>query len=198
MRRASIVGIALASLGLGLVGCASDQARYVYQDRESGVIAIPRNTPKTMAHAEALMEKHFPGQNYEVVRTVEVDTGGSRSTYEDNNSKVEASPRLHHQAFAAVKFNREIDRKQAESLKIAECRVIYHKRLPTGGTGLAFSESPEYTPKVYSDAVAEGLLGIVKKTTNLANNSPPKTKDDAVITTAGPIDPPAPPKLGGK
>jgi hypothetical protein len=66
MERARIVGIALCGLGIGLTGCASDQARYVYQDRESGVVAIPKNTPKMMAYAEALMERHFPGKNYDI------------------------------------------------------------------------------------------------------------------------------------
>ena len=45
-----------------------------------------------MAYAEALMEKHFPGKNYEVVRTVEVETGGSRSTYESDTTNAEARP----------------------------------------------------------------------------------------------------------
>ena len=93
MERVRIAGIALFALALGLVGCASDQARYVYQDRESGVIAIPRNTPKMMAAAEVLMEKHFPGKNYDVVRTVEVETGGSRATYQSDATSAEDQPR---------------------------------------------------------------------------------------------------------
>jgi hypothetical protein len=36
------------------------------------------------------MEKHFPGKNYDVVRAVEVETGGSRSTYEADTTNAEA------------------------------------------------------------------------------------------------------------
>jgi hypothetical protein len=38
------------------------------------------------------MEKHFPGKNYDVVRTVEVETGGSRSIYEADTTSAEARP----------------------------------------------------------------------------------------------------------
>jgi hypothetical protein len=197
MERPRIVGIVLYGLALGLMGCASDQARYVYQDRESGVIAIPRNTPKMMVYAEALMEKHFPDKNYDVVRTVEVETGGSRSTYESDVTDAATTP-LRSGVLSAVKFRHERDRKQAESTKLSECRIVYHKHFPGGRAGLAFAESPEYTPKVYSDAVAEDLLGVTKKTTQLAKARTKNTKDDAVQPTAGPIKALSPPNLGGK
>ncbi len=197
MEPARFVRIALCGLGLGLMGCASDQARYVYQDRESGVIAIPRNTPKMMANAEALMERHFPGKNYEVVRTVEVETGGSRSTYQSDTTNAETTP-LRSGVLSAFKLSHGRDRKQAESTKLNEARVVYHKRLPGGETGLAFAQSPEYTPLVYSDEVAENLLGVHKKTTQLAKTHSSNHKDDAVIPTAGPIKAPSPPGLGGK
>lgn len=197
MERARFVGLALYGLGLGLIGCASDQARYVYQDHESGVIAIPRNTPKMMVKAEALMEKHFPGRNYDVVRTVEVETGGSRSTYESDTTSVEATP-VRSRLLSASRLGHDRDRKQAESTKLTECRIIYHKRFPGGHTGLAFADAPDYTPKVYSDEVAENLLGAAKKTTQLAKASANKTKDSAVTPTAGPIKALSPPGLGGK
>jgi hypothetical protein len=197
MERARIiVGITLQWLALGLAGCAADQARYVYQDNESGVIAIPRNTPKTMAYAEVLMEKHFPGKNYEVVRTVEVETGGSRSTYQSDTTNAEATT-LRGGFLGSSRFGHDRDRKQAESTKLLESRIVYRKRAPEGHTSLAFAESPEYTPKVYSDLVAQDLLGIGKKTTQLARAHTKNGKDDAVIPTAGPIKPISPPTLGG-
>ena len=197
MERARIVRIALCGLGLGLTGCASDQARYVYQDRESGVIAIPKNTPKMMAYAEALMEKHFPGKNYEVVRTVEVETGGSRSTYEADTTNAEAKS-LPSRVFSASKLSHNRDRQQAESTKTIESRIVYHKRLPDGRPGLLeFADTPDYTPKVYTDEVAENLLGVAKKTTQIAKVRAKNSKDDAVIPTAGPIKALSPPKLGG-
>jgi hypothetical protein len=197
MKRVRNAGIALYGLALGVMGCASDQARYVYQDSESGVIAIPRNTPKMMAYAETLMEKHFPGKNYEVVRTVEVETGGSRSTYESDTTNAEATPG-HIGLLRAAKLRHDRDRKQAESTKLMEARIVYHQRVPDGHTGLAFAHSPDYTPKVYSDAVAEELLGIAKKETQLAKAGTPKSKDHAVVPAAGPIKAFSPPGMGGK
>ncbi len=76
--------------------------------------------------------------------------------------------------------------------------MIYHKHLSEGRTGLAFAQSPDYTPKVYSDAVAEDLLGAAKKSTQLAKSHTNRTKDATVIPTAGPIKPLSPPSLGGK
>jgi hypothetical protein len=197
MERARIVGIALYGLGIGLTGCASDQARYVYQDRESGVVAIPKNTPKMMAYAEALMERHFPGKNYDVVRTVEVETGGSRSTYEADTTNAEAGS-LQNRVLSASKLSHNRDRQQAESTKTVESRIVYHKRLPEGRTGLAFAESPDYTPKVYTDEVVENLLGVAKQTTQIAKARAKNSKDDGVIPTAGPIKALSPPSLGGK
>jgi hypothetical protein len=197
MERARFVGIALYVLGLGLTGCASDQARYVYQDSESGVIAIPRNTPKMMAYAETLMEKHFPGKNFEVVRTVEVETGGSKATYESDTTNAQTRP-LGSGVLSAFKLSHDRDRKQAESSKLMESRVIYHKQQPGGRAGLVFAHSPEYTPRLYSDSVAEELLGVTRKSTQLAKAHTNNHKDEAVIPTAGPIQPPSPPSLGGK
>ena len=62
-------------------GCATTQSvRYVYQDRNFGVIGMPENTnhwPTYYHHkAEKLMGEHFP-EGYEVVRAEEV-TEGSR------------------------------------------------------------------------------------------------------------------------
>ncbi len=197
MERVRIGQFVLCGLAFGLTGCVSGQARYVYQDGESGVIAIPKNTPKTMAHAETLMEKHFPGRNYEVVRTVEVETGGSRSTYQSDTTNAEATS-LRGGFLSSAKLGHNRDRKQAESTKLLEARIVYHKCVPTGQAGLAFAESPEYTPKVYSDAVAEELLGLGKKNTQLAKAHAKTSKDVAVMPTTGPIKPPSPPELGGK
>jgi hypothetical protein len=198
MKRSRISGFAFYVLGLGLTGCASEQARYVYQDRDSGVIAIPRNTPKLMAQAEALMEKHFPGKNYEVVRTVEVETGGSRATYESDSTNVEAAARR-NRILRESKISHDRDRQEAESTKLVESRIVYRKRLPAGRTGLAFAEAPEFTPKGYSDDVTEHLLGAARQTTELAKaNTPKTTKDKAVIPAAGVIKVLSPPSLGDK
>jgi len=81
---------------------------------------------------------------------------------------------------------------------LIESRIVYHKHFPGGQTGLAFAQSPDYTPLVYSDSVTEDLLGVTKKTTQLAKARTNNHKDDAVIPTAGPIKALSPPELGGK
>ena len=169
----------------------------MYQDHESGVIAIPRNTPKMMAYAEVLMEKHFPGKNYDIVRTVEVETGGSRATYRSDTTNAE-SKAIHSGVLSAFKLSHDRDRKEAESTKLLEARIVYHKHSAGGQTGLAFAPSPEFTPLVYSDSVAEELLGAPKKTTQLARAHPANHKDAAVVPAAGLIKPMSPPELGGK
>ena len=188
---------ALVATPLFVAGCASNQARYVYQDHESGVIAIPRNTPKQMAYAEVLMEKHFPGKNYDIVRTVEVETGGSRSTYRSDTTNAE-SKAIHSGVLSALKLSHGRDRKEAESTKLLESRIVYHKHSAGGQTLLAFAHLPEYTPLVYSDSVAEELLAIPKKTTQLAHAHAAPLKDKAVLPAAVDIKPMSPPELGGK
>jgi hypothetical protein len=197
MERVRVGGLVLYGLAFGLMGCASNQARYVYQDCESGVIAVPKNTPKMMACAEALMERHFPGMNYEVVRAVEVETGGSRSTYQSDTTNAEAKS-LRGGFLLSSKLGHDRDRKQAESMKLLESRIVYRRRNHTEHAGLAFAESPEYTPMVYSDAVTEDLLGPGKKTSQLAKVHANTSKDAAVMPAAGLIKPPSPPSLGGK
>jgi len=198
MERTRMVALmTLCGLGFCLTGCASDQARYVYQDHDSGVIAIPRNTPKMMAYAEVLMEKHFPGKNYDIVRTVEVETGGSRATYRSDTTSADAKP-LRSGVLSAFKLSHDRDRKEAESTKLFESRIVYHKHSAGGQSGLAFTQSPEFTPLVYSDSVAEELLGAAKKTTQLARTHAANHKDSAVVPAAGPIKPMSLPELGGK
>ena len=53
-------------------------ARYVYQDHDFGVVAIPMNTylgkVSFRNEAEELMARHFP-EGYEIVRAEEVNEG---------------------------------------------------------------------------------------------------------------------------
>src|SRR3954453_13878023 len=86
---------ALFALSLAAsAGCATtNSARYVYQDHESGVIALSQLNPRSMAHATALMEKHFPNKNYEIVRSVEIEEG-DRTVFESDQTKASFSPTL--------------------------------------------------------------------------------------------------------
>ena len=81
--RASVFHFAL--LAAFSSGCATTQSvRYVYQDKNFGVIGMPENTNRwpTYYHrkAEKMMAEHFP-EGFEIVRAEEV-TEGSR-TLED-------------------------------------------------------------------------------------------------------------------
>src|SRR5262245_11185068 len=70
------------SVAAHTAGCSTtNTARYVYQDHESGVVALSQLNPRSMAQATALMEKHFPNKNYEIVRCVEIEEG-DRTVYE--------------------------------------------------------------------------------------------------------------------
>ena len=62
-----------------LSGCAqTDGVRYVYQDRDFGVIGMPENTNHWptyyRTHGEKLMNTHFP-EGHEIVRAEEVIQG---------------------------------------------------------------------------------------------------------------------------
>jgi hypothetical protein len=75
MRSYPTLLLALPLMVTGM-GCAStEQARYVYQDREFGVVGIPANTDRWPNHyrtqADRLMQRHFP-EGHEIVRAEEV------------------------------------------------------------------------------------------------------------------------------
>ena len=73
-----------------LGGCAHPSAvRYVYQDRDFGVIGMPENTDRWPAHyrrqGETLMNAHFP-EGHEIVRAEEVIEGERTVKIEGANS----------------------------------------------------------------------------------------------------------------
>ncbi len=162
LRRWAVTGLSL--LGMG---CASSrEARYVYQDGDAGVIAIEQNTPKQMDQAVRLMEKHFPGKNYEVVRTVEVDEG-KRTLFESDKRSADLEPRLENTLFKTGKWHRDRDSTHSDQLTIRECRIIYRKKNALIPPSLAFATSPKYSPELYPDPIAremaEEKLALAKK-----------------------------------
>ena len=114
-------------------GCAStSDARYVYQDGEFGVVAIPRNTTDAPNHyreqAEALMAQHFP-QGYEIVRAEEV-VEGSRTLTVGKTGNTELTPQVTPHLLALLKVGASMSRSQADTLSLRECRIIYKKADP--------------------------------------------------------------------
>ncbi len=148
--RASVFWVAL--LAAITSGCATTQSvRYVYQDRNFGVIGMPENTnhwPTYYHHkAEKLMGEHFP-EGYEVVRAEEV-TEGSRTLKIDRSKTAEISPEVPAELVKIAKFGRTASRSQADVVKIKECRIVYRRTSPSKERG--FSSEVEVNPTRYLD-----------------------------------------------
>jgi len=149
MRAAGVMIVALAGLS---PGCATDQTvRYVYQDKEFGVVGMPENTDKWPTHyrrrAEKLMAKHFP-EGHEIVRAEEV-VQGSRTLKIEGSKTAEITPQIPAEILKIAKLGRSASRSQSDVVKIKECRIIYHRAAHAEATG--FSTDVEVTPARYLD-----------------------------------------------
>src|SRR5262249_52341266 len=97
-------------------GCeATKGVRYVYQERDFGVVALPENTNCWPAHyrrqAEKLMAAHFP-EGHEVVRAEEV-VEGSRTLKIEGSKTAELAPQLPKDLVKVAKLGRSASRSQA-------------------------------------------------------------------------------------
>jgi len=149
--------LVLAMVCLGLSGCGQPPvARYVYQDGEFGVVAIPVNTSLDEANyrgqAEALMARHFP-EGYEIVRAEEVNEG-ERTLDVGKKTELETDPSLRawDQMIKLGKLNRSTSFEEKEKLQLRECRIIYKRRSAQarGGHG-EFSALAALSPPFYVD-----------------------------------------------
>jgi hypothetical protein len=147
--------LVLGALGVGMPGCASpSDARYVYQDSQFGVVAIPRNTPQGREHyrqqAEALMAQHFP-EGYEVVRAEEV-VEGSRTLTVGKTGTTELAPQVSPQILAFLKVGGSMTRNQADTVSLTECRIIYKKAGPQSAASPGgFATDASLKPTCYLD-----------------------------------------------
>jgi hypothetical protein len=155
MRGKGLVGMVFWLVMVVMPGCASmSDARYVYQDGEFGVVAIPRNTPEGAEHyreqAEALMARHFP-QGYQIVRAEEV-VEGSRTLTVGTAGSTEVTPQVAPHLLAILKIGASVTRNQADTRALRECRIIYKKADPhePAGAGKFASESA-LNPTCYVD-----------------------------------------------
>jgi len=135
-----------------LSGCVqTDRVRYVYQDRDFGVIGMPENTDCWPTHyrrqGEKLMDAHF-SEGHEIVRAEEVIEGERTLKVEGSNS-AEVSPQISKSLLKVLKLGHSASRSEAETVKVKECRIIY-KRIgsaqPKGYAGAA-----TLTPTLYVD-----------------------------------------------
>jgi len=123
--------ISFATISIGLIsGCASDgSVRYVYQDKDFGVVGMPENTNRWPTHyrrrAEKLMDKQFP-DGHEIVRAEEVDAG-SRTLKVEGSKTAEISPQAPADFLSVAKFGRTASRSQSDITKIKECRIVYRR-----------------------------------------------------------------------
>jgi hypothetical protein len=149
MRATSIMIVVLGGLASG---CATDQnVRYVYQDKEFGVVGMPENTDKWPTHyrrrAEKLMAEHFP-EGHEIVRAEEVSQG-SRTLKIEGSSTAEITPQIPAEILKIAKVGRSASRSQADVVEIKECRIIYRRTAQTEASG--FSTDVEVSPARYLD-----------------------------------------------
>jgi hypothetical protein len=138
-----------------LAGCAQmHAARYVYQDGQFGVVGIPSDTcywpTFYRKQAEVLMAQHFP-EGYEIIRAEEV-VEGSRTLVRDNGAAAQVSPELPAALLKVASLGVTSDRKESDSVKIMECRIIYKKAdHRDGAKPSGFAAAPTLTPTYYVD-----------------------------------------------
>lgn len=150
MRPTHFALFVLPALCLGAGCAATGRARYVYQDGQFGVVGIPENTDRWPTHyrrqAEALMAAHFP-EGHQIVRAEEVVEGSRTLTLEGTHT-AELSPQLPTELLKIAKLGRTAARRQSDSLKIKECRIIYRR---TPAPSAPYADQPTLTPTRYVD-----------------------------------------------
>jgi hypothetical protein len=134
------------------MGCeATKGVRYVYQDRDFGVVALPENTDcwptRYRRQAEKLMAEHFPA-GHEIVRAEEV-VEGSRTLKIEGSKTAEVGPQLPQELIKVARLGRTVSRCQADTVKIKECRIVY-RRVSQAHDG-EFADRPTLTPTQYLD-----------------------------------------------
>jgi hypothetical protein len=155
MRGGSGLALVLWLVIVTVPGCATvSSARYVYQDGQFGVVAIPSNTPDGPQHyrdqAEALMARHFP-EGYEIVRAEEVPAG-SRTLTVGKTGTGELAPQVSPHVLALLRVGGSMTRSQADTVGLSECRIIYKKADPHSDVAPGgFAAEPSATPACYLD-----------------------------------------------
>jgi hypothetical protein len=189
--------IGLGLFVLSLPGCMKPiVARYVYQDHEFGVVAIPINTYLGKAsfrdEAEALMARHFP-DGYEIVRAEEVNEG-ERTLDVGRKTQIETEPNLTalNQMIKLGKLDQTTSFEQKDKIMVRECRIIY-KRKSAAAPGVPsgqFTAMTSLNPRFYIDpnemVRRENAEALAKKAELMAKNgnTAKKPSDPAVLKVA--------------
>ncbi len=149
--------ICLSVLLLPAAGCMKPiVARYVYQDNEFGVVAIPINTylgkVSFRDEAEALMARHFP-DGFEIVRAEEVNEG-ERTLDVGRKTQIETEPNVTalNQMIKLGKLDQTTSFEQKDKIMVRECRIIYkRKSLNSTISAGRFASTSSLNPRFYID-----------------------------------------------
>ena len=185
MRRS--IKLLLPAIGLGffmlsLQGCMRPiVVRYVYQDHEFGVVAIPMNTYLGKAsfrdEADALMARHFP-DGYEIVRAEEVNEG-ERTLDVGRKTQFETEPNFTalNQMIKLGKLDQTTSFEQKDKIMVRECRIIYKRKSATarGVPSGEFTALTSLNPRFYIDpnemVRRENSEALAKKAEMIAKNT---------------------------
>jgi hypothetical protein len=168
-------------------------ARYVYQDHDFGVVAIPMNTylgkMSFRDEAEALMARHFP-DGYEIVRAEEVNEG-ERTLDVGRKTQIETEPNFSalNQMIKLGKLDQTTSFEQKDKIMVRECRIIY-KRKAAGSlvsTG-QFAATSSINPRFYIDpnetVRRQNAEMIAKNAELMAKNAATAKKTDSEVLKA--------------
>jgi hypothetical protein len=192
-----VVAFGFALCALRLSGCVEPPvARYVYQDGEFGVVAIPVNTSLNRsnfrAQADELMARHFPA-GYEIVRAEEVNEG-ERTLDVGKKTELETDPSLRgwYQVIKLGKVNTSTSFEEKQKLQLRECRIIY-KRKSVGDAGShgGYSALAALNPPFYLDPNELARRQVKTDLLAQASSTGKKTGDDQVKKAADESSKPA-------
>jgi hypothetical protein len=149
--------ICLGLAALPTTGCMKPiVARYVYQDHDFGVVAIPMNTYLGKAsfrdEADELMARHFP-DGYEIVRAEEVNEG-ERTLDVGKKTQFETEPNLTalNQMIKLGKLDQTTSFEQKDKIQVRECRIIYKRKLRKSPEEIGqFAALNSLNPRFYID-----------------------------------------------
>ena len=156
-RKLLVRAMCLGLLALPTSGCMKPiVARYVYQDHDFGVVAIPINTylgkVSFRDEAEELMARHFP-DGYEIVRAEEVNEG-ERTLDVGRKTEFETEPNLTalNQMIKLGKLDQTTSFEQKDKIQVRECRIIYKRRPANAPASTGrFASMTSLNPRLYLD-----------------------------------------------
>ena len=190
--RAICVGVFM----LPAAGCMKPiVARYVYQDHDFGVVAIPINTylgkVSFRDEAEDLMARHFP-DGYEIVRAEEVNEG-ERTLDVGRKTQIETEPNVTalNQMIRLGKLDQTTSFEQKDKIMVRECRIIYkrksaHSTIPTGQFAAMTSLNPRFYIDPNETVRRQNAEALAKNAEMLAKNAAAakKSSDPDVLKAA--------------